>query len=112
MAEAESIGIETFGLGPEALELVREVFRRHPEVREVRVFGSRATGHFADNSDVDLAVRGSTDPRIVGRIIRELDELPLPYIFDVQAYDAIRHPPLRQHIDEVGKTLYCGQSAS
>ena len=106
MAEAKGVSIETFGLGREALELVREVFRRHPEIREVKIFGSRATGHFADNSDVDLAVWGGLDLNVVGRIMRELDELPLPYLFDVQAYDAIQHPPLKQHIDDVGKTLY------
>jgi len=106
VVEAERIRVETFGLGSEALDLIREVFRRHPEVREVKVFGSRATGRFTDNSDVDLAVWGQVDLGTVGRIMQELDELPLPYIFDVQAYDAIKHPPLKQHIDEVGKTLY------
>jgi hypothetical protein len=38
--------------------------------------------------------------------MRELDELPLPYTFDVQAYDSIKHEPLRHHIDEFGKVLY------
>jgi uncharacterized protein len=57
MAEAKSTGIdESFGLRPEALDLIRSVFRRHPEVRRVEVFGSRALGRFEDHSDVDLAL--------------------------------------------------------
>ena len=39
-------------------------------------------------------------------IAGELDELPLPYTFDAQAYDTIRHQPLREHIDRVGQSFY------
>ncbi|OHB63974.1 MAG: hypothetical protein A2Y77_10260 [Planctomycetes bacterium RBG_13_62_9] len=107
MAEGKSAGIEEcFGLDARALELIRGVLRRHPEVREVRVFGSRALGRSEDYSDIDLALWGDLKSGLMARIMSELDELPLPYIFDVQAYDAIRHPPLRQHIDEAGKILY------
>lgn len=110
MAEATDVNIETFGLGPKGLELIRAVFRRHPEVREVKVFGSRATGRFEHNSDVDLALWGEVGFALIGRIMAELDELPLPYTFDVQAYDAIEHAPLREHIDSVGRVLYRGQT--
>jgi predicted nucleotidyltransferase len=107
MAEGKSTGVEEgFGLRPEALELIRGVFRRHPEVLRVEIFGSRALGSFEDQSDVDLAVWGDLDPRLLARIMQELDELPLPYLFDVKAYDVIGHEPLKRHIDEFGKTLY------
>lgn len=104
------MNLETFGLGPEGLELVRAVFRRHPEVSEVKVFGSRALGRFENNSDVDLALWGDVSLGLLGHIMAELDELPLPYTFDVQTYEAIEHPPLREHIDRVGKLLYRGQN--
>ena len=113
MAEAKSTGIEeNFGLRPEALELIRGVFRRHPEVQRAEVFGSRAMGRFEDHSDVDLALWGDLNPGLLGRIARELDELPLPYTFDVKAYESIGHEPLRRHIDEFGKTLYCKPGSS
>lgn len=111
MVERTGIRVEPFGLGPRALELIREVFRRHPEVHEAKIFGSRAMNTFEANSDVDLALWGVLNPAVIARIRRELDELPLPYAFDVLAYDAIAHPPLRQHIDEFGRPLYPGQSA-
>ncbi len=113
MAESKSTGIEEgFGLRPEALELIRGVFRRHPEVRRVEVFGSRAIGRFEDQSDVDLALWGDLDLRLIGRIASELDELPLPYTFDVKAYESIGHEPLKRHIDEFGKTLYGDPNSS
>jgi predicted nucleotidyltransferase len=113
VAKAKSTGIEvSFGLRPEALELIREVFRRHPEVRRVEVFGSRAMRRFEDHSDVDLALWGDLDLGLIGRIARELDELPLPYTFDVKAYELIGHEPLKCHIDEFGKTLYSNPASS
>lgn len=113
MAEAKGTGIEeSFGLRPEALELIRGVFRRHPEVQCVRVFGSRAMGRFEDQSDVDLALWGDLALGLIGRIAGELDELPLPYTFDVKAYESISHEPLKRHIDEFGKTLYCNPGLS
>jgi predicted nucleotidyltransferase len=106
VVERKGTGIEeNFGLEPKDLELIRQVFRRHPEVREVRVFGSRAAGRFEDYSDIDLALWGDLNPALIARIRGELEELPLPYTFDVQAYDAIKHPPLKRHIDEIGKTV-------
>jgi len=112
MVEGKGTGIAyEFGLRSEDLELIRAVFRRHPEVRQVKIFGSRATGHFEDASDVDLALWGDLNPALLGRVLGELDELPLPYAFDVEAYESISHPPLKRHIDEVGKALYRDQSS-
>ena len=109
MAEGKGTGIAyEFGLRPEDLELIRAVFRRHPEVHQVKIFGSRATGHFEDPSDIDLALWEELNARLLGRILGELDELPLPHTFDVAAYEAISHPLLRRRIDETGKLLYEG----
>lgn len=106
MVEGKGQAIERFGLSPRALGLLREVFYRHPEVHAVKIFGSRAMGRFEDYSDVDLALWGDIDLRLMGRVVRELDELPLPYTFDVKAYEAIKHTLLKRHIDEVGRILY------
>jgi predicted nucleotidyltransferase len=106
VVEGKDSGIERFGLKPRALELIGGVFRRHPEVRTVKIFGSRAMRRFEDYSDVDLALWGDLNLQLLGRILSELDELPLPYTFDVKAYNAIKHPPLKRHIDDFGKILY------
>src|SRR5437867_1705061 len=95
-----------FGLTEFDQELIREVLRRHAEVTEAKIFGSRAKGNSQPNSDVDLALCGNISISALAAIAGELDELPLPYRFDVQAYEAIRHRPLREHIDRVGQSLY------
>jgi predicted nucleotidyltransferase len=98
--------MKRFGLTDVEQELIREVLRRHAEVNEARVFGSRAKGDFQPNSDVDLVLWGEISLATLATIAGELDELPLPYLFDVQAYDAIRHRPLREHINCVGLSFY------
>ena len=88
------------------LDLIRGVLRRHPEVAGALLFGSRAKGNAAPASDVDLALLGITDELRAQAIASELDELPLPYRFDVKALAAIRHQPLREHIERVGVKIH------
>jgi uncharacterized protein len=94
------------GLRSGELEHIRSVFHRAPDVTEVLLYGSRAKGTWQAASDIDLALVGVRDPLRVEAIAEELDELPLPYRFDVKAYDAIGYAPLREHITRVGVTLY------
>jgi predicted nucleotidyltransferase len=98
--------MNSFGLTDSEQEMIRAVLRRHAEVTEAKIFGSRAKGNFQPNSDIDLALWGNISLSALAAIAGELDELPLPYTFDAQAYDAIRHLPLREHIDRVGQSFY------
>ncbi|MFO1489805.1 MAG: nucleotidyltransferase domain-containing protein [Kiritimatiellia bacterium] len=93
-------------LQPAELERVCSVLRRHPEVRRATLFGSRAKGTHNDRSDVDLALAGDLKPLRAEAISSELDELPLPYHFEVQALNHIHHLPLREHIERVGVVIY------
>jgi predicted nucleotidyltransferase len=95
-----------FGLDDRTLRLMRDVFEKHPGIREVRVFGSRAKGNYRRESDVDLAIFGDVDSVLASLVASELDDLPLPYRFDVQAYPCIKHAPLREHIDRVGMPFF------
>jgi len=76
-----------------------------PYRTEVRLFGSRAKGDHRPNSDIDLALWGGVDIALLAHIAQELDDLPLPYTFDVTAYQTVRHPDLKEHINRVGRVL-------
>jgi predicted nucleotidyltransferase len=93
-------------LTPAEIALLRGVFQRHPEITAVKLFGSRAKGTHAPNSDIDLALWGDVDEVRAEVIAAELDELPLPYHYDVQPFHTIRLVPLREHIELVGIPLY------
>jgi predicted nucleotidyltransferase len=97
----------SFGLSETALASIRNVISRHSGVREAVVFGSRALGREHSRSDIDIALAGDLQPLDAEGIALELEELPLPFHFDVHvAKDVRRHPALREHIDRVGQTLY------
>jgi predicted nucleotidyltransferase len=88
------------------LELLTSVFRRHPRIRRVALFGSRAKGTQRPESDIDLALWGEVDPLGSEEVAGELDELPLPYRFDVVPFASIKLDSLREHIERVGVTIY------
>ena len=93
-------------LVPRDLELVRSVLRQHPEIESATLFGSRAKGTHTPRSDVDLALAGPLGALGAEAIAAELEELPLPYRFDVHALAAITHVPLLEHIEPVGMVIY------
>jgi uncharacterized protein len=98
--------MNTFGLTDAEREMICAVLARHEEIAEAKIFGSRAKGNSEPNSDIDVALWGARSFSGLASISGELDELPLPYTFDVVAYETLKSEPLREHIDRVGKTLY------
>lgn len=98
--------MKTPPLTPAELDLVRSVFRLHPEVKSATLFGSRAKGTHSDRSDVDLVIAGDVEPLRAETIASELEDLPLPYRFEVQSLNHIQYPPLLEHIKRVGIVIY------
>jgi uncharacterized protein len=103
--------VNSFGLNQRECGLLAAVFRRHPEIEEVRVFGSRAKGNNESSSDIDLALWGNINSQLLAHLAGELDELPLPYRFDLSIYDRVHNRDLKDHIDRVGRTLYRRESS-
>jgi predicted nucleotidyltransferase len=94
------------GLSSAEVEAIGAVFAHHPRISRVTLFGSRAKGTARGASDVDLAVAGTRDDREVEALALELDELPLPYHFDLKSIERIENRSLLEHIERVGKTIY------
>jgi len=91
------------GLSEREIEQITKTLKRENVAKAV-VFGSRAKGNHRYNSDIDIAIYD--DNCNVGHILMELEELPMPYKFDVVAYDRIDNIDLREHIDRVGVEIY------
>ncbi|MFM7734198.1 MAG: nucleotidyltransferase domain-containing protein [Cyanobium sp.] len=93
-------------LEPTELELVCSVLCQHPEIESAILIGSRAKGTHTPRSDVDLALAGPLGALSAEAIAAELEELPLPYRFDVHALAAMNHAPLLAHIRRIGQVIY------
>lgn len=89
------------------LAALRRIFRRFPSVREVRLFGSRATGHARRASDIDLAILApdaTTDQWL--ELTEALDEAPIIYEFDIVRTDRAHSPRLMEKIAREGIAIY------
>ena len=89
-----------------ALHELVAVFRHYPDLEQVILFGSRATGKATERSDIDLATRGIRDRHRLGRLALDLDEIDIPQECGVQAYEQIHYAPLKAHIDRWGVLIY------
>ena len=89
------------------LAILRRTFGRFPCVREVRLFGSRATGTARRASDIDLAISApdaTADQWL--ELTEALEEAPIIYEFDVVRTERATHPRLKEKIAREGLTIY------
>lgn len=92
----------TTGLTEFEMSQIRAVLVRQKGLRGAVLFGSRAKGTARSGSDIDIAVTGLATQLDAARLASELDELPLPYKFDVVSEEKITNQALLDHIRRVG----------
>lgn len=98
------------GLLDEELETIRAVLADFAdEITHVDLFGSRATGNYRKNSDVDLVVHGSVRDTTIDRLWTLFNESNLPFSVDVASYENLTYRPLKEHVDTVGQRLFTAQ---
>ncbi len=95
-----------FGLSEKTIERICSVLASYSAVQKAYIYGSRAKGNFREGSDIDIAMSGEIDTKLLGDIAYDLDELMLPYTIDLSVYEKLRNDKLREHIDRVGKVFY------
>lgn len=96
-----------YGLKDSDLETIRQTLKKHPNVYEAILFGSRAKGTHRPGSDVDLALKGTNLEQTVVQVSLYLNqESILPYDFDIIDYHSINNQELIDHITRVGKVIY------
>lgn len=96
-----------FGLSDTVIDELQEVFRRHPNIQKVLIFGSRAKGNFREGSDIDLAAIGyNLNYNLLLAILTEIDDLELLYSVDLLDYQKTLNTPIGEHIDRVGQVFY------
>lgn len=93
-----------FGLDEKTLTAIKECLRHYPDIKWVKIYGSRAKGNERRGSDIDLAF--SSEINYSAHLLDTLDNLPTPYLFDVTHYESLKHEGLKSHIDHVGVVIY------
>lgn len=99
-----------FGLTEETLSKIIGILKQHPEVDSAVLYGSRAKGNYRNGSDIDLTLMGTNlTHRSMLRIDDEIDDLLLPYSFDISVFSQIDNLDLIEHIHRCGIALYTRQ---
>jgi uncharacterized protein len=97
-----------FGLPETVIQQIRGVFARHAEVEEAVLYGSRASGNFKNGSDIDLTLRsgGELTLQVLYKIMGELDDLLLPYSFDLSIEANVTDSEVLERIRFTGVVFY------
>lgn len=96
-----------YGLNKAVIDKLQALFATYPQIERVVLFGSRAMGNFRTGSDIDLCIESqSLDLTQLLRIENEIDDLLLPWKFDLILKSKIDNPALLEHIRDKGIVFY------
>ena len=96
-----------YGIKEEQWDMLCNVFANNPKIEKVILYGSRAKGTFKPFSDVDITLVGSgLSTNDLADIINAIDDLLLPYMFDISLYHKLRSQELLDHISRRGVVIF------
>ena len=95
------------GLSTQTVERIVTLLAHYPAIEKAVLYGSRAKGNYRNGSDIDLTLFGDgLNSSLLTRLDNELDDLLLPFKFDLSLFASLTHPDLIDHIRRVGVVLY------
>ena len=95
------------GLPEHLVEQIKTTLALFPEIQLATLYGSRALGRHRPGSDIDLSLSGSAlNGMILARLDAALDELLLPWRFDLSIRSDLQSQDLIDHIERVGVPFY------
>ena len=99
------------GLKDKELSKLRNLFSQYADIEQVVLYGSRAKGDYKPFSDVDITLMGNSFTRDqLNKLLLDIDDLLLPYQFDVSIYHTLKNDALIEHIQRVGVSIYQKES--
>jgi len=96
-----------FGLTTEQIGRITKTLAQNEWIDKAVIYGSRAKGNFRPGSDIDLClytVRGRQTE--LNKLAADLDDLLLPFEFDLSIHHLIDNPEFLDHIHRVGIVFY------
>jgi len=105
MMKAEN-ELRRFGLKEATINQIISVFSQYSQIHKVLLYGSRAKGNYRNGSDIDLTLIGDVSYSQLSGIEDKIDDLFLPYSFDISIFSDIDNPDLVDHINRIGVVFY------
>lgn len=96
-----------YGLTNMDMEKLQALFRLNKKIERVILYGSRAKGTFKPFSDVDITFIGEKLTRSdLNQLAGFIDDLLLPYRFDLSLFFTLKNKELVEHIERRGIVIY------
>lgn len=96
------------GLPAQTIDAIKHTLAQFTAIHTAVLYGSRAKGSYKPGSDIDLTLHTTPDApaNLLLKVSTALDELNIPYSFDLSLYHQIDNAALKEHIQRVGVELY------
>jgi type I restriction enzyme S subunit len=96
------------GLNTDEALVIKQCLEQFPQIYKVIIYGSRATGKHRPGSDIDITLIGNglSTKNTLHPLAEALDNLLLPYTFDISIFSQLPTPELIKHILEKGLVFY------
>ena len=96
-----------FGLKENIIAQINNILSDFTQVESAIIYGSRAKGNYKPGSDIDFTFTGTNvNLKVLNNISLRLDDLLLPYTFDLSVFHQIDNEDLIEHINRVGISFY------
>lgn len=96
-----------YGLDKTDWDKLTAIFTNHEKIEKAVLYGSRAKGNYKPFSDVDITLFGNGLTRNdLIRISLDIDDLLLPYQFDISIFESLKNSSLIDHINRIGINIY------
>jgi predicted nucleotidyltransferase len=90
-----------------AVVKIHQTLAAFPAIEQATLYGSRAMGRHRNGSDIDLTLAGAIlDARTLALLDGALDDLLLPWRFDLCLQSSLQSPELIDHIQRFGQLFY------
>lgn len=104
---------QRFGLKESVIARIIGVFTQYPDVESAILYGSRAKGNYREGSDIDLTLTGAKlTYRTISQLENKIDDLLLPYLFDISILSHIENSNVVEQIQRFGIPFYEKQSGT
>ena len=99
--------VTEFGLREMDVVNIKKTLANFQEIEKAIIYGSRAKGNYKTASDIDLTLVGEKlNSKTLSDLECQIDDLLLPYTFDISIITQISNSDLIAHIKRIGKVIY------
>ncbi|MBM7072113.1 nucleotidyltransferase domain-containing protein [Shewanella sp. 202IG2-18] len=92
-----------FGLTSTQLNAVLMFLNENQNIRSAWIFGSRATGYYRNNSDIDIAISGAElTQNDISKLKESFELSTIPFSVDIVIKEQITNQHLLEQIEQQG----------